>query len=68
MLRAAHQHHLEPAPLALSGRAPAGGTVIYSATGLPAGLGINMTTGLISGPLAPDAHTNSPYTVTVTAG
>jgi len=38
----------------------------FSATGLPQGLNIS-SSGLISGTIANDAHTNSPYTVVVTA-
>jgi hypothetical protein len=38
----------------------------FSATGLPQGLNIS-SSGLISGTIATDAHTNSPYTVVVTA-
>src|SRR5262249_4977871 len=44
-----------------------GGTLSYSATGLPPGLGINSSTGVISGTLSITADTGSPYTVTVTA-
>jgi hypothetical protein len=43
------------------------GTLSYSASGLPAGLGINSATGLISGPVAGTADATSPYQVTVTA-
>ncbi len=45
----------------------ANGTLSYSATGLPSGLSINSTTGLISGTIATGADTSSPYAVTVTA-
>jgi cyclophilin family peptidyl-prolyl cis-trans isomerase len=44
-----------------------GGTLTYAATGLPPGLSINTTTGVISGKLTTTAHTGSPYTVVVTA-
>jgi VCBS repeat-containing protein len=44
-----------------------GDRLIYAATGLPAGLGINNSSGLISGTIAPMADAGSPYTVTVTA-
>jgi hypothetical protein len=44
-----------------------GGTPTYSATGLPTGLSINSSTGLISGTIGTAAHGSSPYTVTVTA-
>ena len=43
-----------------------GNTLSYSATGLPAGLSINSSSGLISGIIAPGADLNSPYAVTVT--
>jgi uncharacterized repeat protein (TIGR01451 family) len=44
-----------------------GDTITYSATGLPAGLAINSSTGLISGTITYDAAAGSPYSVTVTA-
>jgi hypothetical protein len=47
--------------------APAPGAVVYSATGLPAGLNLNSSTGLISGNVGMAAHGNSPYQTTVTA-
>ena len=43
-----------------------GDTLSYSATGLPAGLSINTSSGLISGDIASGADTSSPYTVLVT--
>jgi hypothetical protein len=42
-------------------------SLTYSATGLPAGLSINSSTGVISGTVASGAETGSPYNVTVTA-
>jgi hypothetical protein len=45
---------------------PDGNNLSYSATGLPAGLSINPSTGLISGTITIGAETSSPYTVTVT--
>ena len=39
----------------------------FSATGLPPGLSLNATTGVISGTLAPNASINGPYIVNVTA-
>jgi Domain of unknown function (DUF4347)/Putative Ig domain/Bacterial Ig domain len=42
-------------------------TLTYSATGLPVGLMINTTTGVISGTLPKDASSVGPYSVTVTA-
>src|SRR5207237_436413 len=41
-------------------------SVSYSASGLPAGLGIDAATGVISGTLATTADAASPYTTTVT--
>ena len=46
---------------------PDGDTLTYSATGLPDGLTINPTTGVISGTLTYASAALSPYTVTVTA-
>jgi hypothetical protein len=42
-------------------------TLTYSATGLPSGLSINTSNGLISGTVANLDANNSPYSVTVTA-
>jgi hypothetical protein len=42
-------------------------TLSYSATGMPSGLTINSSTGIISGTIAVGADTGSPYAVTVTA-
>ncbi len=53
--------------LQLQGRDADNDALTYTATGLPAGLSVNSTTGLISGTLASNADTNSPYNVTVTA-
>jgi hypothetical protein len=44
-----------------------GDTVIYSASGLPSGLTINSSTGLISGTVSAGDSANSPYAVTVSA-
>ncbi len=58
----------EPITLPISANDPdAADTLTYSATNLPAGLGINSSTGLISGTVAYTAATGSPYSVTVTA-
>ncbi len=43
-----------------------GDTATYSATGLPSGLTINASTGVISGTFTASASTIDPYTVTVT--
>jgi cyanophycinase-like exopeptidase len=53
--------------LSVTGSDAIGGTLSYSATGLPAGLSIDSTTGTISGTVAVGADTGSPYAVTVTA-
>jgi hypothetical protein len=55
------------ASLQLSASDPAG-TLTYSAAGLPAGLTLNASTGLISGTIAAGAAINGPYMVAVTAG
>ncbi len=44
-----------------------GGTLTYTATGLPAGLSINSATGVISGTINDGDQTGSPYTVNVQA-
>ncbi|WP_027998000.1 cadherin-like domain-containing protein [Sinorhizobium arboris] len=44
-----------------------GDTLTFSATGLPAGLSIDAATGEITGTIASNASTMSPYTVTITA-
>jgi hypothetical protein len=53
--------------LAISANDSAGGTLGYSATGLPGGLSIDSGTGTISGTIATNADANGPYTVTITA-
>jgi large repetitive protein len=53
--------------LPLQGYDADGDTLTYTATGLPPGLTVNSTTGVISGTIASNADTNSPYNVTVTA-
>jgi hypothetical protein len=45
---------------------PGGYALTYSATGLPDGLSIDPFSGLISGTLADDAASSTPYSVTVT--
>jgi hypothetical protein len=46
---------------------PNGDVLTYSATGLPPGLSINPTTGLISGPISAGASAFSPFSVEVKA-
>ncbi len=53
--------------LAISARANDHDTLTYSATGLPTGLSINSSTGLISGTISSTADASSPYAATVTA-
>jgi SdrD B-like domain/Putative Ig domain len=45
----------------------AGSNVTFSASGLPDGLSLNASTGLISGTIAPTVESASPYLVTVSA-
>ena len=45
-----------------------GSTLVYSATGLPAGLAIAPSSGAITGTVGLGAAVNGPYTVTVVAG
>jgi hypothetical protein len=52
--------------LQVSATDPEGNNLSYSATGLPTGLTINPSTGLISGTISVGAETSSPYTTTVT--
>ena len=44
----------------------ASGTLSYSASGLPSGLSINSSTGVISGTVGGGASTTTPYTPTIT--
>jgi hypothetical protein len=53
--------------LQLQAEGPDGAALTYTATGLPTGLGINQSTGLISGTIDLEADSPTPYTVTVTA-
>src|SRR5260370_40117449 len=58
----------DPVSLAVSASDSIGGrTLTYSATGLPAPLTINRSTGLISVTLAPGAALAGPFAVTVVA-
>jgi Bacterial Ig domain/Putative Ig domain len=54
--------------LALTGQDLSSGTLTYSAGGLPGGLSINASTGVISGTLSSGDASGTPYAVTVTAG
>ncbi len=53
--------------LQVQGNDPSGASLVFSATGLPAGLTIS-SSGLISGTIAAGAAANGPCTTTVTAG
>ena len=54
-------------PLAVTASDPDGNTLSFSASGLPAGLSINPSTGVISGTITDGQAVSSPYSVTVTA-
>ena len=56
----------DPVSLQVTASDSDGDTLSYSATGLPAGLSINTSSGLISGNIAFGTDTSSPYSVTVT--
>jgi len=64
----ANQTHTEGAAvsLQLSASDPDNDPLTYSATGLPGGLSINASSGLISGTLAAGSSAASPYSVTAT--
>ena len=51
----------------VSATPPSGSTLTFSATGLPTGLSIDPSAGLISGTISAGAATSSPFTTTVTA-
>ena len=53
--------------LAISASDSDSDALTYSATGLPPGLSLNSSTGMISGTVSGTADANSPYAVTVTA-
>ena len=57
----------DPVTLAMSGSDPDGDTLTWSATGLPGGLSINPSSGIVSGTVSYTAAASSPYTVTVRA-
>ncbi len=52
--------------LQLSGGDASGGTLTYSASGLPAGLSIDSGSGLISGTVSAGAAASGPYSITIT--
>ena len=45
---------------------PNGGSLVFTAVGLPSGLAIDPVTGVITGNLEPDASVGGPYAITVT--
>ena len=53
--------------LALSASAAAGATLTFSATGLPTGLSLDASTGILSGTISSSADASSPYITTLTA-
>src|SRR5262249_52265326 len=57
----------DSASLQVSATAAGGGAVSYTASGLPAGLSIGPSTGLISGTVNTGASSASPYLATITA-
>ena len=57
----------DPVTLAISGTDPDGDALSWSATGLPDGLAIAPTTGVVSGTVSYVAAASSPYTVTIRA-
>src|SRR5262249_17356754 len=57
-----------PVTLQIQASDPDGDPLTFSATGLPTGLSINPTTGLISGTLSGATPGNYPVTVTVSDG
>ena len=54
-------------PLTVTASDPDGDALSFSASGLPAGISVNPTTGVISGTITDGAADSSPYSVTVTA-
>ena len=57
----------DTASVTISASDPFGSVVHFSAAGLPGGLSINPTSGVISGTIASSADASSPYSVTITA-
>lgn len=58
-------HNSDAVNFNLNATTTSGGTLTYSATGLPAGITLNAATGQITGILAANANTQSPYFVEV---
>ena len=56
----------DPVSLQVTASDDDGDTLLYTASGLPAGLSIDLSSGLIAGTITSGADLNSPYTVTVT--
>ncbi len=59
-------HNSDVVDFNLNATTTSGGTLTYSATGLPAGISLNSATGQISGTLAANADSQAPYFVEVT--
>ena len=53
--------------LSISAADSTSGTLDFTATGLPTGLKINTSSGIITGSVAPGTSAGGPYSVTVTA-
>jgi uncharacterized repeat protein (TIGR01451 family) len=62
------QNNTEGDTVSLTVNASGSGTLVYGATGLPAGLAINTGTGAITGTVAAGAAALGPYSVTATVG
>ncbi len=64
----ANRTNNEGAVISLSAHAtdPESDTLTYAATGLPTGLSINTSTGLITGTISAGASTNSPFSTSIT--
>ena len=59
-------HNSDVVDFNLNATTTSGGTLMYSATGLPAGISLNSATGQITGTLAANANSQAPYYVEVT--
>jgi hypothetical protein len=58
----------DAASFSISASDATSGTLSYSTSGLPCGLSVNASTGVVSGTIGSGAATHSPYSVIVTAG